>query len=183
MIANESTVVIDNGNENDIMETDALLSAAIGGGNATELNDEDYAKVEAELQATSHGSATLEKVNGPTLDANNSLVWPKVNKSGNEWLDKAMKDRPRATLAEIHAAFEDPSVERMKDFWVAELGCGEDRCGGGFTYLVAMAFQQAGLDRLDQEQLPSFTETMWHFDSMIQYHSMNTAQLRHQYRL
>ena len=169
---------------NDAMDFDSFPVDTTDNMSFADVPPEEFcAQMDEELKATSHGTASLEKVNGPPLAENTVSMFPRVNDQGNEWLEKAFKDRPRATLADLHECFSFPEVKGMKEFWIAELGSGRKRCGGGLCYLVGMAFQQASLERLNDRSLPGFSESMWHFEAMVQYHSMTERQRKRQCRL
>ena len=112
-------------------------------------------------------------------------VFPPVNSDGNEWLLKAMSGIQRATLAEMHDAFSSPDVNHMKTFWLAEAGSGPGKCGGGLCYLAARGFQCQPDSRLDKAEssIPDFKEALWHFNKMLQCHSMNDGQRGRQAKL
>lgn len=109
--------------------------------------------------------------------------FPLINIEGNEWLEEVFKDHPRATIAEMHSVFSGPQLEHMKTFWMAELATGVKRCGGGLSYLVARAFQQAKDLQLDKKMYPGFQEAKWHLENLIQHHSMTQKQRKRQARI
>ena len=106
-------------------------------GLAMETETEDFTQaMEVDLETTYKETAdnTMNKINGPSPaqveDAPESM-FPRVNVKGNEWLVKAMKDVRLATFADMHEVFSDEAVAGMKSFWMAELGSGQGKCGGG----------------------------------------------------
>ena len=112
----------------------------------------------------------------PELVARCQSMFPQIDMTGNEWLAKAMVDTPRAAVVDMFDAFPTPGVEKMKNFWVAELASGEGRCGGGPVYLAARAFQQSKDSQLDYDGYPDYGEAIWHLKALIQYQSMNDQQ-------
>lgn len=119
-----------------------------------------------------------------TTDINQKICcYPKIPLGGNEWLAQAMAGTNRATTQELFGAFGRPELSHMKNFWVAEHGTGEGRCGGGLIYLAARAFQQVKTSQLDPTKLPNFDEARWQFDTLVHYHSMNDKQRRRQARI
>jgi hypothetical protein len=126
-------------------------------------------------------SSMLESSTGAVTHVADGLSpFPKINMEGNEWLHQLLKDSKPATVAELHNAFTDPQIAGMKNYWLAELGSGYGRCGGGLVYLVAKAFQQVRDAQLDKTRFPSFAEAQFQLDNLLQYQSMNEKQrLRH----
>lgn len=109
--------------------------------------------------------------------------FPKINNEGNEWLAEAFKDVNLATVQELFSVFSAPELRPMKNFWVAELGSGEGRCGGGAMYLAGRAFQQVKDGQLDRCRFPDFEEAKWQLINLIQYQSMNEKQRHRQSRI
>ena len=142
------------------------------------MDTEDFHKqMEEDLSATHLENATSSMDSGTQQSTtSNSEHFPVVPTQGNEWLVEALKQYPRATVQEMFAAFAKPEVQHMKNFWVAELGSGEGKCGGGVMYLAARAFQQSKDSQIDRNRIPDFEEAFWHFSCLIQYQSMNDAQ-------
>ena len=147
--------------------------------------DEFVEAMDQELSTTyiANADSTMDAVHQGMESEQSYSVFPKIPMEGNEWLQETMKDTSLATVAEMHAAFHGEELESMKNFWLAELGSGEGRCGGGLMYLAARAFQQVKDAQLDKKRFPDFGEAKWHFDSMIQYHSMTEKQRVRQSRL
>ena len=144
--------------------------------------------VELELASTFHECADESMAdNDPDKHCQDRcvppVVFPRMNMEGNEWMVEATSTVPRATLAEIHAAFADQEVAHMKAFWISEFGCGPGRCGGGLCYLAAKAFQHQPDSRVNKDDLPEFTEAFWQFNNLLQYHSMNEEQRGRQAQL
>ena len=98
------------------------------------------------------------------------------NSVGNEWLLEEFDATKRANPQSLGQCFGRPELQRLKNFWVAELGTGPGRCGGGLMYLAARAFQQTKDSQLNPERYPEYPEAKWHFESMIQYQSMTEKQ-------
>ena len=98
-------------------------------------------------------------------------------KINNQWLANLLKEQPHATKFDLDAIFRPPEVNNMKTFWVAELGSGRQRCGGGAIYLAARAFQQAKDKQLNHDLYPDFPEAMWQLKYMIN-HQLSTDRQR-----
>ena len=107
-------------------------------------------------------------------------LMPRLRMDGNEWLEKEMSHLPRCTINDLMVALPEPSLSRIKEYYLEELGSGEGRCGGGLCFIVARAFQQRHKERLDRERIPKFREAKWHFDNLVQQQSMNERQRKRQ---
>ena len=111
-------------------------------------------------------------------------ILPTIDLSGNEWLEEALKDIPLASTKSIYEVFgEKPELEKMKNFWVAELATGAGRCGGGLMYLAARAFQQVKDSQLDRNRIPDYDESRWHLEYMIQHNTTNQKTRNRQFNL
>ena len=115
----------------------------------------------------------------PSGDDNKS-TFPKISMKGNEWLANLLKNKKRATIQEMFAAFEGPHLEHMKNFWAAEQGSGEGRCGGCLIYMSAKTFQQVRDGQMDSTRYPCLQEALWQFHNFLQYQSMNKKQRKRQ---
>ena len=131
-----------------------------------------------------NATSSMDIMPPPTTNSNTPIPpFPRIRLEGNEWLADAFKDTPRATVQEIFHSFSSPEMEPMKNFWVAELGSGEGRCGGGIVYLCARTFQQNKDSQLDSFRYPDFDAAKWHVRNCIQHHSMTDKQRRRQANL
>ena len=155
--------------------------------NDSPVADDAAMQIIDELMETDLANAFMANADGPMetlpVPEQKGSQYPRINMKGNEWLQKAMKDYPMATITDLRRLFSAPGLEGMGDFWTAELMSGEGRCGGGLCLIVAIAFQQATILRLDENRIPDFEEALWHFDSMVQCHSMNDKQRQRQHRI
>ena len=148
-----------------------------------------HEQMEIDLAATHCENATTpmeitNKRKESTTNCNfNRNNFPGINMAGNEWLAKAMEAIPTATVQDMFGAFSGPGMHRMKNFWIAELGSGLGRCGGGMKYLSAICFQQCKDSQLDKERFPDLDEALWHLLKLMQYDSMNREQRRRQSRI
>ena len=153
---------------------------------AMETETEDFTQaMEVDLETTYKESAdnTMNKINGPSpaqVEDTPESMFPRVNMKGKEWLVKATKDVRLATFADMHEVFRGEAVAGMKSFWMAELGSGAGKCGGGLCYIAAKAFQQQGDSRLDKTRFPDFAEAHWQFQCLLQCHSMKASQRKRQ---
>lgn len=145
----------------------------------------DQAAIEQDL-ATTHmenGDCPMD-VCPPKPTSNKKGIsacpFPPIDRHGHEWLDEALKDTPRATVQDLFGAFGCPKTQHMKNFWVAELGSGDGRCGGGLVLLTGRAFQQVKDSQLEHTRLPDYEEAKWQLNNLIQYQSMNEKQRRRQ---
>lgn len=161
---------------------------------AMEIVNDEFGHDTADLQeaiennlALTHvenGESTMEVCTTEATEGKNQFQ--PISCDGCEWLAELMKDTPMATKQEMHAAFDSPGLLHMKNFWMAELGSGRGYCGGGLVILVARAFQQvkeAQVAHIGEQRFPTFEEAKWHFDYLLQYHSMNEKQRHRESRL
>ena len=148
-----------------------------------------HEQMDIDLAATHSENATTpmeisgKKRESPTSCNFNRNDFPGINMAGNEWLARAMEAVPIATIQDMFGAFSGTGMHRMKNFWVAELGSGLGRCGGGAKYLSAICFQQCKDSQLDKERFPDLDEALWHLLKLMQYDSMNREQRRRQSRV
>ena len=146
-----------------------------------EATDEFIQKMENELAAAHVENATscMGTITNIT-PAGSSEQFTTMPQKGNEWLAEALKDVPRATFQEMHLAFASPQLQHMKNFYMAELGSGEGKSGGGIMYVTARAFQQCKDSQLDRKRVPDFDEAFFHFNRLTQFQSMTEAQRERQ---
>ena len=138
-----------------------------------------------ETEAMSVSGFEEEQEEGAPFEAQevSSDGMPRMRMEGNEWLEKAMSHQSRCTVNDLKGALSEPSLCRLQEFFLEELGSGEGKCGGGLCHMVARAFQQKNNERLDRERTPSFQEAKWHFDNLVLYQSMNHKQRKMQAEL
>ena len=145
---------------------------------------ESASEMETETTYESHFEEGFEPPS--TLETQESLPdegMPQMRMDGNEWLAEAMSHRGRCTINDLKVALAEPSLCRVKEFFLEELGSGEGRCGGGLCHIVARAFQQKNNERLDRERIPGFQEAKWHLDNLALHQSMNDKQRKRQAEL
>ena len=148
--------------------------------------DEFHEQMNIDLAATHVENATTpmeisEAKNCQIPSSRNDF--PEINLAGNQWLAMAMEAKNLATIQDMFNAFSGAGMDRMKNFWVAELGSGVGRCGGGAKYLSAIGFQQSKDSQLDKQRFPDLDEALWHLSKMAQYQSMNKKQRIRQSRI
>lgn len=142
------------------------------------------AEMEAEMETVTMSFPEEEEYEEPQPEAPTNEIppdrMPRMRMDGNEWLQEEFSQRNRCTINDLKAALPEPSLSRIQDFYLEELGSGEGLCGGGLRYIVARAFQQRHNERLDRERMPEFGEAKWHFDNLVQHQSMSERQRKRQ---
>ena len=142
------------------------------------LSDAEATENASELEGSENASE-LEG-SGEDGEVSNDNAMPRLRLDGNEWLEAAMRHRPRATVNDLKVALSEPSLSRVLEFFTEELASGDGLCGGGLCHIVARAFQQKNNNRLDRKRTPSFGEAKWHLDNLAQHLSMNEKQRKRQ---
>ena len=157
-------------------EEDAASIADMDPEKFFQVMDQDYSETFIE------GDALEKDASIPPNLLSVRQQYPKISLEGNEWLAEAFRDTPRATCGDIAVVFAD--VHNVRLFWIAEQSSPPGRCGGGLRYLVARMFQNVNFDApLDAQRIPDVPEALWHFESFIQYHTLNEVQRQRQARI
>ena len=97
--------------------------------------------------------------------------WPAwdMSSDGDRWLKKVLESKDKASNDEIEKIFPEKHLQNMHHYWIGEHNTpgGDHRRFGGMRYLVARAFQKTW--RLVAERMPSFPETKFHFQGLLQF--------------
>lgn len=139
-----------------------------------DVDHDDYMNDYAFLVDANMSSSTPndEEENQLSTISETNACKPKIS-----WIEKPFLNIPIATIMDVIQTFDslDGKLRELMFFFVAE----HTSSNGGVRYLVSRAFKKTEYLFSGQptgEEIASIEESIWHFQSFVQYMSMNTRQ-------